>query len=58
MTYPYQEYRLMVRFEDGMMKSFYASPIVAISLEAALADLAEAHGQSCTLVKQYEPEGI
>jgi hypothetical protein len=52
----YTAYRLMVKFSDGTTRSFIASPIVAISIESALADLEAAYGMPATLYRDYTGE--
>lgn len=55
-TNTYNTYRLSVVFEDGTTRSFIASPVVAISIESALADISEAYGQRANLLKDYTHE--
>jgi len=52
-TATYSTYYLAVTFEDGTSRSFIASPVVAISIESALADISEAYGQRANLLKDY-----
>lgn len=52
----YTAYRLVVQFADGTIRGFLASPIVAVSIEAALGDLKEAYGEDVRLVKDFAEE--
>lgn len=52
-TNTYNTYYLAVTFADGTSRSFIASPVVAISVESALADISEAYGQRAELLKDY-----